>query len=189
MGQLSHQAAASPEDFCYFSADSCRNICILPGCWCPSAGAELGWEDAVLFHRCWKRRELAHELLVCSWAKSEHVGRERREAQKPNEFSRGRRRINLPSRRSLTGKLCITWLSLIVSLSHPPFPALCTPQGPFAPFPSPFQPADPIAPLLFPSANLLSAHLQGVAEPERGARRCQRWMIWRWSGFYHTGWL
>lgn len=132
MGQLSHQAAASPEDFCYLSADSCRNICILPGCWCPSAGAELGWEDAVLFHRCWKRRELAHELLVCSWAKSEHVGRERREAQKPNEFSRGRRRINLPSRRSLTGKLCITWLSLIVSLSHPPFPALCTPQGPFA---------------------------------------------------------
>lgn len=119
MAQLSHQAAALLEDFCYLSADSCRNICILPGCWCPSAGAELGWEDAVLFHRCWKRRELAHELLVCSWAKSEHVGRERREAQKSNEFSRGRRRINLPSRRSLTGKLCITVISHCLPLPSP----------------------------------------------------------------------
>lgn len=126
----------SPGDFCCLSANSCRNICVLPGCWCPSAGAEWGWEDWMWFHGVWERRMHRYELLVCSWANLEHVGRERREAQKPNEFSRGRRQINLPSQRSLTEKLQICCFSHCLSLSHPPFPALCTPQGPFAPFPS-----------------------------------------------------
>lgn len=53
------------------------------------------------FRGCWEKRAHGHELLFRSWTKLEHVAREKREAQMPNEFSRERRQINLLSRRSL----------------------------------------------------------------------------------------
>lgn len=111
--QLVPRSALTPS--CGVTRGPCRKSCILPGCWCPSAGAGLGWEDPGWFHRSWERRMHGHELLVCSWTRLERAGRERREAQKPNEYSRGRRQINL------TRKLCITCFSLIVSPSPTPF--------------------------------------------------------------------
>lgn len=165
MGQISPQSVVWPEGFCYSSANSSRNICRLPGCWSLSAPcrslrqrAELGWEDAMLFHGCWERKVHGHELLFRSWTKLEHVAGEKREAQMPNEFSRERRQINLPSWRSLTQKLCITCLALIfLSRTHtstfsPPRAHLRVPLYLFSVPPSLLIPSHH---LYFPCASLL----------------------------------